>query len=174
MYEEHRVADPVRDHGYETWMRDNDPDAAEPRKPKGEIKRYDEPAPFVLGHRGLVQFSELGATGVDDYGRSADATRRSVQYTDYRVAHTTTKLLEDEERLVREAEARAGKELRSVEALKAHRAAAPYEFTAEEQHAEERRAADAERAERRRREALRAQDRMFEETHDRMRRLMLR
>ena len=172
VYDENRLADPVRDHGYESWMRDNDPDSSQKKK-RNELQRYTEPAPFILGHRGLVQFSELGSTGVDDYGRG-DATRRSVQYTDYRVAHTTSKLLEDEERYVREAEARAGNELRSVEALMAHREAISYEMTADEQRAEDRRAADAERAERRRREALRTQDSMIEQTHDRMRRLMLR
>ncbi len=174
VYDENRLADPVRDHGYESWMRDNDPESdSQKKKKRNELQRYAEPAPFILGHRGLVQFSELGSTGVDDYGRG-DATRRSVQYTDYRVAHTTSKLLEDDERYMREAEARAGKELRSVDALMAHREAISYEMTADEQRAEDRRAADAERAERRRREALRTQDSMIEQTHDRMRRLMLR
>ena len=174
VYDEHRIADPVRDTGYQDWIRDNDPDVA-PRTPANQLQRYEEPSPFILGHRGMVQYTELGATGVDDYSRG-DATRRSVQYTDYRVAHTATKLLdeEDEKRLVREVEARAGRELRSVDALKAHRANVSYEMTPEEEAREAARAAEAERAERRRIDALRAQDRLYETTHERMMRLMLR
>jgi hypothetical protein len=173
VFTENRVQDPVRDVGYEAWMRDNAP-GAKAAKPQGQLQAYREPAPFVVGHRGMVQFSELGATGVDDYSRGdVGDSRRSVHYTDYRVAHTTSKLLDDEARYVREAEARARRELRSVDALVKHRAVAPAAPTRDEQAQEERRAAEAERAELRRREALRAQDRLYEETHERMSRLLL-
>lgn len=175
VFTENRVRDPVRDVGYEAWMRENAPGSQGASQPQRQVQVYREPVPFVVGHRGLVQYSELGSTGVDDYSRSdVGDSRRTVHYTDYRVAHTTSKLLEDEARYVREAEARARRELRSVEALAKYRAAAPAEaeMLAEVAH-QERRAAEAQMAENRRREALRSQDRLFEETHERMSRLLL-
>lgn len=173
VFDSNRVSDPVQDTGYEAWMRANDPDQVRSSvsRERKAVTTYVEPVPFVISQRGLVAFSELGVTGVDDYSR-AEVARRSVQYTDYRLAHTTSKLLENEAELVEAAEQRARRELRSVDALKAHREV-PCVISREEEDAIAARAAEAEHAEARRRDALYARDCLFQQTHERMTQLML-
>ena len=108
--------------------------------------------------------TELGSVGVDDYSRP-DAATHAIQYTDYRRAHTTSKLADEEEFAA--AAARSRRELSSIDALQKHRAALSYSMSDAERSAQEARARDREADEARRRSALSAYDRMIETVHGR-------
>jgi len=158
-----RMEDPVFDTGYEKWMKETDPEIA--NKTGGRnLVRYEEPQPMILVNKNTTAYSELGATRVDDYSRTETA-RHSIQYTDYRLAHTTTKLATEEE--IRSAEERAKNELRSIDALKKHRSGISYTMNDADARREEQRAREREDAERRRVAALSAYERTLEQFEQR-------
>ena len=163
VFAENRMEDPIFDVGYEKWMKETDPEVANKTGGKNLI-RYEEPQPMILVNKNTTAYSELGATRMEDYSRMETA-RHSIQYTDYRIAHTTTKLATEEE--IRAAEERAKKELRSVDALKKHRSNISYTMSSDDARREEQRALEREDAERRRVAALSAYERTLEQFEQR-------
>ena len=161
VFSENRLEDPVFDAGYDKWMKETDPEIANKTGGKNLI-RYEEPQPMILVNKNTTAYSELGTTHVDDFSRNETA-RHGLQYTDYRVAHTTTKLATDEE--IRMAEERANKELRSVDVLKKHRSS--YTMTDSDARKEEQRAREKDEAERRRVAALSAYEKTLEQFEQR-------
>lgn len=180
VFSEHRVADPVVDGGYGRWMEESDPASAHEegralrrRMQERRLAVAREPEPMAIVHsRGAVPYSELGATdGPVDYGRhDVASSRTAIQFSDYRIAHTTTKLAEDEE-FDAVAVDRAG--LTTVEALVKHRASLSYHMTPEEAQAHAEITRRLEDAEDRRLHALRAHDLRLKAVHDRTSRLLL-
>lgn len=168
VFEGNRLPDPVVDGGYGRWMSDTDPDdAARRRKDERRLQlaRVVEPTPVAVSRRGCVAYSELGASGVEDYSR-ADAAGQAIQFTDYRLAHTTSRLAD--ERDFEAVARRIDRELRSVETLKKHRASdASLRMSASEASRLEAKARERVEAERRRVEALDAYDRMIDRVHGR-------
>lgn len=163
VFSENRMEDPVFDTGYEKWMNETDPEIA--NKTGGQnLVRYEEPQPMILVNKNTTAYSELGVTHIDDYSRNETA-RHGIQYTDYRIAHTTTKLATEEE--IRMAEERANKELRSVDTLKKHRSNVSYTMNDTEARMSERRAREREDAEHRRVAALSAYERTLEQFEQR-------
>ena len=131
-----------------------------------QMVRYREPEPVSVSNRGCVAYTELGAADAPaDYSRG-DAAKHAIQYTDYRVAHSTERLADEADFAA--AVERTSRELSSIKALQAHRAAMSYEMS----DADARIAEAAERAredgERRRLAALRAQDLRVEALHNRL------
>ena len=128
VFEKDRLLDPVGDAGYAEWMAKYDPDKG--GVPEEELQRsrqmitYRAPEPVTITRKGNVQYTELGVDKIDDYSRT-DAACHGIQYTDYRVAHTTT-------RLVNELEASNATKRRtfdSLEKLQQHRAGISYTMT---------------------------------------------
>jgi hypothetical protein len=132
-FERDRISDPAIDAGYGTWMRDSDPDAAKDnngRLPERRMVVRTAPEAVAVGRRngnrgGCIDFTELGVDRVDDFGR-AELGRLAI--TDYQVAHTTHRLIDDE-MAAKSAERPHFKDLRSIEQ---HRAQIRYEMTPEE------------------------------------------
>ena len=141
------------------------------RRQKRQLVQWREPEPVALTHRRCVAFSELGADGpVDDYScQDAASGARAIQYTDYRLAHTTTKLVDDEDF---EAVKVARNGLRSVDAMLKHRAALSHVMSDEDAQAQEDEARARRRAEARRVAALGELDRRMEQAHERASRLL--
>jgi curved DNA-binding protein CbpA len=61
-----------------------------PKKSK-HVVRYKEPEPLPLAQK--ISYTELGIDKVGDYSGKNDSSR-NLQYMDYMVAHTTTKLID--------------------------------------------------------------------------------
>lgn len=166
VFDDNRMSDPVVDGGYERWMKENDPElacaAAGEEPPNRQLKRYVEPEPVVVSNRATVAYSEIGATGVNDYSRP-DAAKHAIQYTDYRVAYTTTKLASESD--IRAAEERAKRELKSIDALQKHRAKIAYTMNDADAAMDEARSRALEESERRRLDAVVAYDRMLDRFH---------
>lgn len=133
-----------------------------------EVIVYREPEPLVSA-RGM-QFSELGAAGAKDFTVTAEDARATggLQYTDYKVAHTTTRLVDP--RAVAER-----REFKSVDEYEAYRAKKTHrKLTAEEEAWIARKKEQEEAAERERLARLRERDARAALHHEHMNRLMLR
>ena len=127
VFETNRMDEPVNDAGYGNWMTKNDPNRGISRADANsnrQLIKYTDPAPVTVSRRGCVEYSELGLERVDDYSRG-DATRHGIQYTDYRIAHTTS-------RLVDESVNEGRKEFRTIDELQQHRATVSYDMNESE------------------------------------------
>lgn len=168
VFSENRMDDPVHDSGYGDWMQEADP-AEDRSMERLQLSRFVEPQPLVVTTTGAptTAFTELGLSKMDDYSRNdGGSCKRSVQYTDYRIAHTTRKL--GDESLLADRQAFA-----SVDDLKAMRATISYTPSDQElqRQAEEERARIEE--EERRRAACRERDAVIEKQYERIRRGLL-
>ena len=153
-FSKHRVTDPELDGGYGDWMRKAVPEAhqLERETQARQLIKYEEPEPAVLGARRATGYTELGVTQVSDYSRAEAATgRRGVQYTDYRVAHTTSKLVD-------EALAADRPEYKSIDHIKKARAKLSYDMSPDDAQREAERRRELEEAEERRQAACRMRD----------------
>ena len=168
VFETERMDVPVADAGYADWMSKNDPERElrkEEQAANRQLIKYTEPTPVTLTRKGCVQYTELGVERVEDYSRE-DATRHGIQYTDYRVAHTTT-------RLVDEAVAADRTNFKSIEDIKRHRAAVSYTMSEDDLRREDERRRREEEAERRRVEVQRQYDDRMASHFERVHRSML-
>lgn len=161
LFEENRLPDAYHGQGYDEWMRKHDPDANPQalRRACGAIVHYKDPEPMLTGVA-AGPFYQLGVDKVSDFSGS--------DYMDYRLAHTTTKLVDE-----RAAAAAGRKDYRSVEDLKHERASmsntpdpAYLARLAKEEH-------DAKVAEERRQQALLRQDSAWAQHFERVNRLLL-
>jgi curved DNA-binding protein CbpA len=153
VFEQDRMKEPVVDAGYAEWMQRHDPDKKLPEAEltaNRQLIRYTEPTPVTFSRKGCVQYTELGVDRVDDYSRE-DATRHGIQYTDYRVAHTTT-------RLVDEAVAADRVGYKSIEDVRKQRAAISYQMSEADLRNQADKQRSDEEAEQRRQEAQRSYD----------------
>jgi len=159
------------DRGYRQWM-DTAPatqthaeavEQARLRK-QGALQRYRDPDPMPLtGRQRTTAYSELGVSRTRDYsGRAGE-----VDFSDYKIAHTTTRLADQA------AKVKADAQMRSFDAIKQARENANFDMTDEELHIEVRRKMDKERAELRRKQVLERQDRIISDVYDRSSRLLL-
>ena len=155
-------ADRVKDaysSGYTDWMARHDPDSAgdalaeeERRRVKKEITKYREPQAMVLSKGG---YSELGVENVDDFGRGMDTgstSRHTIQYSDYRLAHTTTSLVNDEML------SKARKDFDTIDALRSHRETQSFDVTDSDARRIDSSARYAQRGEDRRQRQLKERD----------------
>lgn len=158
MFDENRLPDAYQQQGYQDWMKRHDPDANPP--PGGAIVHYKEPEPVATGIMG-EPFYQLGASTIADFSTSCGAM-------DYRLAHTTTRLVDD---TVVAKEARP--QYASVKELEAERSRVSHTpdpaYLARAALAQR----EAEEAEQRRLAALRRQDDQWRQHFDRVTRMML-
>lgn len=130
-----------------------------------DVQVHREPEALPLAKK--IQYTELGADKPSDYSSGEGNTRRNLQYTDYMVAHTTTRLVDP--RAVQQR-----KEYRNVEQYESDRAKvtqAP--MTEEERVWREQKQREQELAEQRRLQRLTQRDHMIALHHDKVNRLML-
>jgi hypothetical protein len=149
VFDANRLRDSVVDRGYANWMARHDPEKGKLDKNNRQLIKYVEPEPVVVSRKGCVPYSELGVARVADYSRT-DAAQHAIQYTDYRVAHTTTKLVD-------ESVGTRG-DFRSLDELQHHRATLSHVMTPEQAAAHARAQRLREEAERRRVEHMRTHD----------------
>lgn len=171
------------DNGYKDWMSDEPvKDAPKPKsgftidkfnkdfekttkldRSNKYIIKYKEPEPMVASRK--MGFTELAQDDVDDFS-GENTTNKSLNYMDYKVAHTTSKIVDP--RLVKNV-----KSFKDMDELERHRA--NVRFTMDEETAEE--VSAREQAEKiremRRKQALRKYEEDIESQYERVNMLML-
>jgi curved DNA-binding protein CbpA len=127
------------------------------------IVKYSEPEPIMASKK--IMFTELGEDHVEDFSGD-NTTKKNLNYMDYKVAHTTSKIVDP--KLLQNV-----KTYKSIEELERHRGSISYDI--EEDVAKV--LAERERAEKlkefKRQEAMRQHDEMVNQQHDRVNRLFL-
>jgi hypothetical protein len=176
VFNEVRVRDPVMDGGYGDWMKriqsQADVEAAEQARHRKQLQlqKYREPEAAGTFAKKQTAFTELGSSVVTDYGGRIERGR--VDFCDYRLAHTTTRLADPKDVLDAEANAKGG--LRSVEAIKAERENVPYDMTERDLRIHQRRQREVQMQEERRMRQLSSLDRDIGKAHDVANRLLLK
>ena len=186
VFTEHRMEN-ANDHGYGDWMSSSskhreDIDIKNSlgkfsedafhraferiKVPKDRsLVKLQEPAAVPLSTRN-VPFSELGVSKIDDFGDNLSS--KSLSFSDYRRAHSTTRLIDVNAAL------KARKNFETVDHLEADREKISYEMDDRTKRVYERRQKDMERQERARSEYQKIQDRMYEKQYQMLNKLMLR
>ena len=111
VFEQNRAKDEGYDDGYEQWMKNERSFQQKNDKNWSVVKRVEPQA--LTGGKILSNAYELGVDKVNDYS-GENASLKNLNYMDYRVAHTTGKIID--ESLVK-----ARKEYRSVDELQKDR-----------------------------------------------------
>lgn len=116
----HRIKMP-EDEGYNAWIASGvEPGRSNPHsQERRSLIKYTQPEPVHIVKS--IAFCELGIDKIDDFSKPPSSTdrRSALQFTDYRIAHTTSNLVDTSKikerrtyRSVRELEAARAKELR--------------------------------------------------------------
>jgi len=186
VFEQHRMGSAL-DTGYQGWMKESSlPDFDEtPKKPMAKdkfnvdkfnaqfnkrtvdnnnkfIQKYVEPEPLVMAKR--IQFTELGVDNIDDFSGD-NTTNRQLNYMDYKVAHTTSRIVDP--RLVNR------KEYKNVGEVEHERDSLSYIPTSEDVEYWEQKKKRAQQAELKRQLAQQQQDNMAFSQYDKLKQLML-
>lgn len=111
VFEQNREKDTGYDDGYEHWMKSEKSFKQTNDKNWSVVKKV-EPQPLA-GGKSLGMAYELGVNKVTDYS-GENSSLKSLNYMDYRVAHTTGKIID-------ESMVKARKEYRSVDELQKDR-----------------------------------------------------
>lgn len=183
LFEEHRL-DEVDDTGYGDWMakskkeRDelaiknnvgtydshkfNQAFDSQSNNPEKKIIIYKEPEPLSASKH--LGFSELGLSQTNDFS-GANLTNKSLNYTDYKVAHTTTRLVEGG--------TRQRKDYRNIKELELERDNVSYQMSEKEMRDAARRKNRDEQLEKKRLESVRVKDALIARQHELVNRLLL-
>lgn len=134
--------------------------------PSKEVVVYREPEALPLAKK--MQYTELGGDRPDDFSSTAEGTeRRNLQYTDFKKAHTMTRLVDP-----RAVQQRTNyKNIEQYEAARARTLKAPE--TRAEIEWRMRKEQEEQEAERRRLERLKIRDDMIAVQHEKMNRSLL-
>jgi hypothetical protein len=176
VFDEVRVRDPVLDAGYEDWMKrmqsQADVEAAEQARHRKQLQlqKYREPEAMGMFAKKQTAYTELGAANVTDYGGRIERGR--VDYCDYRIAHTTTRLADPTD--LKQAAIRSQGDLRTLEAVKAERENVPYDMDENDRRIYDRRQRDLQLREERRMKHLTSLDHEISRAHDVASRLLLK
>jgi curved DNA-binding protein CbpA len=186
IFENYRINE-VHDDGYGSWMKPSDGKRREDINIKNKIGKfnhnrfnqafenqpvarenkqvqvYREPE-AVLSNKKMA-FAELGVSKVDDFSGD-NLTNKHLQYTDYKVAHTTTRLV-DPNIKVRE-------DFHNVEDLKSRRASVRYQMTDEEAREYARRKAKEEQQERMRQQYQQKYDHIAFQNYEKLNKILLK
>ena len=183
VFEENRIGD-VNDDGYGRWMAPSSSEREDidiknkmgkfssdafnkefegmpVKKPSKSVTQFSEPAAMTGG----PACSELGVTKVTDFS-AGTVSGKSLNYMDYKKAHTTSRLVDPNAIKV--------KEWRSIEELEHSRAKLAFTMSDDEKRAYERARYEQELQEKRRVDNLRSRDAIIERHFNQMNRLMLR
>lgn len=155
-----RVKD-IGDDGYEKWM--NNPDSFKSKNVHALVK-YVEPEPLI-GSSKLGNFYELGKNKITDFSGD-NMSVRNLNYTDYRVAHTTNALVD--ERVVGQR-----REYRTINELENDRANISFTMSPAELERYHMRLLEKQKADQQRMEAVARRDATIEQQFQRAHKLML-
>ena len=144
-YDKNRLRDDVLEAGHADFINQKDVDVDDGER--YAMQRYRPPSPMML--QGRLNFVELGDDNTADFSERP-SNRQGLVYTDYRVAHSTNKLVD-------ESRTRERTEYKNVDDLEAHRSAESFNVSEEEErmYADEQRRATANETERQRRMRMR-------------------
>lgn len=152
-FDENRLATPD-DEGYQDWMKTH---TVTKRKDKREMRviQHVNPQPASLARKS-IGYHELGVDRVDDFSKAPSlGQRQSIAFTDYRIAHTTSQLAEDDEIAAVE---KRGPRYKNIKDLETERSSLRFNMNDAEQEAYLREKEHQEMQERRRLENLRRWD----------------
>ena len=117
-FAQHRMKLP-EDEGYSTWISESSSSTSSNIESRRDIIKHSHPEPVNIVKS--IAYLELGVDRIDDFSKPPSSTdrRNALQFTDYRIAHTTSKLVDGSQvkqrrayRNVRELEAERAKEVR--------------------------------------------------------------
>ena len=140
------------DEGYESWMSESQNDTKNINKHALQV--YKEPQ--ALESRSLVSCSVLGVNKMSDY--SGDNTSRNLHYSDYKVAHTTDKIIDP-------TVVKQRKEYKSVDDLEKDRAKIRFEMSNAEKTAYDKKMIKEEEHEKNRRRKVAENDELVARHH---------
>tara|TARA_B110000259_G_C13993655_1_gene393563 strand:- start:702 stop:1484 length:783 start_codon:yes stop_codon:yes gene_type:complete len=160
-FEKNRLHDPVVDTGYEGFMNE---DKVHVQKSSHKVVKYVTPEPILLCNS--LSFVELGVGQVNDYSGKNDDSKK-LQYMDYKKAHTTSKLIHEDE--VKERHSYS-----SLEDLQKKRTSENFDMTDEEKYYEELITNKEKRIEDTREQTLRKQDSEWAIHHQKMSQLFIK
>lgn len=189
VFEENKLPDEAADTGYKEWMSRTQPapqkqqvkvskklvnkfnidrfneafDQIPASQSSKTITKYKEPAPMISSASRLT-CTELGVDKVNDY--SGDAQKSGLVFTDYKKAHTTTRLITPE--MLKKGEL---KQL-SLDHVEKERSSISYTMTDKEKDEYERKLKNYEHKEKQRLEAIRKKDRLIEQQYMRLNNLL--
>jgi hypothetical protein len=90
LYDSNRLETPY-DRGYEDWKKQD----VNPRESyNNSIVKYQEPQALVSSKS--LKFQELGVSRIKDFSNANPPSNHTLNYMDFRVAHTTDKLIDDQ------------------------------------------------------------------------------
>tara|TARA_Y100000389_G_scaffold200582_1_gene241315 strand:- start:3475 stop:4260 length:786 start_codon:yes stop_codon:yes gene_type:complete len=154
VFEENKMADPIFDRGYENFIQETD---VKTNTKNYELKKYTEPEPQYLSK---LNYTELGVGRIKDYsGRNDD--KKDLQFMDYKVAHTTGKLIDENQVSIRES-------YKNIETLKAKRENENFSLNDDEKKLYETMQRRKERKEHKRLNNLKEQEHINQEYDNRM------
>jgi curved DNA-binding protein CbpA len=183
LFDEHRLEE-TDDVGYGDWMaksksereelairnqvgtydsnRFNTVFEAQSSNPERKVVVYREPEPLSASKN--LGFSELGLAKTDDFS-GANLTNKSLNYTDYKVAHTTSRLVETG--------TKQRKDYKNVKDLELERDAVSYKMTEKEMRDAAKRKAREEHLELKRLESVKHKDARIAQQYELVNRLLL-
>lgn len=161
LFEKHRIPD-ITDDGYGKWINENTQDLQK------RSHAYNTPQPINLAHdligKSGTDFYELGVSKIDDY--SADnISKGAMSFMDYRVAHTTEKIVDLNDIVER-------KQYSSVQELEKERAL-PVIFDSRENKLYQQQLYTEEQKEKKRLQVLEKHDKMISNQYNQTSRLFL-
>lgn len=159
LYDSNRLETPY-DGGYEDWKRQE----VNPKETyNNSIVKYQEPQALVSTKS--LKFQELGVSRVKDFGSTAPPSNHSLNYMDFRVAHTTDKLIDDH--IVKQR-----KEYKSIQDLEQERSKVAFTMNDDELRAYVKKKKREELMEQHRIQAMMNQDKRIEEHHQKITNLL--
>jgi curved DNA-binding protein CbpA len=187
LFEDNKLPDEVADNGYKKWMMNTEPVTVSAPKtakkltnkfnierfneafdelPAPKLKsltKYKEPTPLVSSGSRLT-CTELGLDKVNDY--SGDTPKSGLVFTDYKKAHTTSRLITPE--MLKKGES---KQL-TLDHIEKERSSVRFTMNDKEKDAYEAKLKNHEQKEKQRLEAIRRKDRLIEQQYMRLNNLL--
>jgi curved DNA-binding protein CbpA len=187
VFDENKMPDEASDAGYKEWMKRRDPTSTHasktakkltnkfnidrfnaafdelPATQSKSLTKYKEPAPLVSSGSRLT-CTELGVTKINDY--SGDTQKSGLVFTDYKKAHTTSRLITPD--MLKQGES---KQL-SLDHVEKERSSVRFTMTDKEKDAYEAKLKYHEQKEQQRLEAIRQKDRLIEQQYMRLNNLL--
>jgi curved DNA-binding protein CbpA len=187
VFSENRIED-VYDKGYKEWITETQTrDGSPPRRNFGKGKnfadafnsafenetrvdksnkyiiKYKEPEALICAKK--IAFTELGEENVDDFSGD-NMTKKHLNFMDYKVAHTTSKIVDP--RILQQR-----KEYRNIQELEVDRGRIQYDMDETTKSEYEYRQQLEELRERKRQEAMRTRDMLTQQQYERVNQMLL-
>lgn len=184
VFEEHKLED-VTDVGYGDWMASSSTQREE-ISIQNKLRKFSqdrfnkefEKQPLHIEKRMIVHkepealcttkkigFSEIGITGISDFS-GENLTRKTLNYTDYKVAHTTN-------RLVDQRSVKQRKDYRNIDDVEKERETVSYQMSDADLRELSKRQQQEEKMELKRQEAIKKRDEQVEQQYKLLNRLLL-